>query len=706
MTLSDLITRKQQQREEQQKSQPLPSYLKPIDREKGLGQLHLIDDHLLINLLIPCFTIPEICQLGLISRTWLVLSEDDRLWKQFTLNRFLGDFWFEISWKYTYVHNIYLCRQLLAQQQQQLEQQEGELQHQDLQQEQVEKLRQLKHRLTTTTDTVVTIPDNKNSDGNAGNNNDNVSDHKNTDNKNTDNNNNNNNTLSSSSLLTSFKTAPPLVPSNPFKGQTHSLYAKWSRSNFDMNQLIIPFSHLDRRNCMTLDQFIQEYGSIQKPVIITDAMNDWKAFKDFKRDNKEYKDFLLHEYGDIAFKTDAMWMADWPHWSPLYRQYVELDRKESVLEQRKKPSQQLREMMDRQHQTIRMPLRMYMHYMQHNRDEEPIYLFDGKFGERAPGLLEDYKVPMYFQEDFFEQCLPQDKRPDFRWLVMGPKRSGSSWHMDPYMTSAWNALICGAKRWAFYPQGYLSSDLKELVDDAMRDKQREIEEGYTSDSSDGSTGSDVGQDGHSSNGGNSSSSSGDASASTSGNNSSGTSSSSHESGAQNGAQSEDTTRGTKRLEAQFEELAAKKRKLTKSDPDRVRAPPLPNYLPCSEPLEWLTEEYLDACQENFRPWECMQYPGEVLFVPSGWWHMVLNVDDTIAVTQNFVNTQNFAAVFPDIQKRDKNMADALRKGLLEKNRHDLFWFEHMQQQQQQQQSQLNGSSDGITADTDGDVHMN
>lgn len=538
MTLAQLIQRKQQHREEQQQDQPLPSYLKPIDRDKGLGQLNVIEDHVMINLLLPCLTIPEICKLSQVSRTMLVLSEDDRLWKQFTLNRFLGEFWFEISWKYTYVHNMFLTQRMMQAQQ------------------------------------------------------------------NSAHNNNNDNNISIANTpptptaekvvsLASLESAPPLIPENPFKGQTHGLYAKWSRSNFDMNQMVLPFSHLDRRNCMTLEQFIREYASIQKPVIITDAMNDWKAFKDFKSDTKEYKEFLLNEYGNVAFKTDAMWMSDWPHWSPTYKRYLEMDRQESVVEKRKKPSEELRALMDKQHQTIRMPLKMYMHYMQNNRDEEPIYLFDGKFGERAPGLLEDYKVPDYFQEDFFEQCLPQDKRPDFRWLVMGPKRSGSAWHMDPYMTSAWNALICGAKRWAFYPQGYLSTDLKELVDDALKDKEREIEEGYASDENDKST---------------------------------------------------------------------------------VRAAPLPNYLPCSEPLEWLTEEYLDACDENFRPWECMQYPGEVLFVPSGWWHMVLNVDDTIAVTQNFVNTQNFAAVFPDIEKRDKNMAAALKQGLIEKNRQDLFWL--------------------------------
>ena len=50
-------------------------------------------------------------------------------------------------------------------------------------------------------------------------------------------------------------------------------------------------------------------------------------------------------------------------------------------------------------------------------------------------------------------------------------------------------------------------------------------------------------------------------------------------------------------------------------------------------LSEITQEDLGGGR---RPFECVTGPGEVMFVPSGWWHCVLNIEESVAITHNFV----------------------------------------------------------------------
>lgn len=60
--------------------------------------------------------------------------------------------------------------------------------------------------------------------------------------------------------------------------------------------------------------------------------------------------------------------------------------------------------------------------------------------------------------------------------------------------------------------------------------------------------------------------------------------------------------------------------------------------------------------ETLRCVEFMQYPGETVFIPGGWWHAVFNVDDTVAVTQNFCSSRNFDRVWRKTRSGRKRMA--------------------------------------------------
>lgn len=61
--------------------------------------------------------------------------------------------------------------------------------------------------------------------------------------------------------------------------------------------------------------------------------------------------------------------------------------------------------------------------------------------------------------------------------------------------------------------------------------------------------------------------------------------------------------------------------------------------------------------------ECLQRPGETVFVPGGWWHAVLNLDDTMAVTQNFVNFSNLDRVWRSMRTQRPDLCQHFASGL-------------------------------------------
>jgi histone arginine demethylase JMJD6 len=55
-------------------------------------------------------------------------------------------------------------------------------------------------------------------------------------------------------------------------------------------------------------------------------------------------------------------------------------------------------------------------------------------------------------------------------------------------------------------------------------------------------------------------------------------------------------------------------------------------------------------------YEFTQMTGDTVFIPNGWWHAVLNLSHTVAVTQNFCSAANFDSVWLKTRADRKKMA--------------------------------------------------
>lgn len=159
-------------------------------------------------------------------------------------------------------------------------------------------------------------------------------------------------------------------------------------------------NEIKRLTDMTYDEFADNWSD--RPFILTECIRSWPACKKWSIHQ------LLKEYADVEFRAEAV---DWP-------------------------------------------FSTYCQYMESSQDESPLYLFDKKFGEKMGitiGKTEEaaYWKPDCFGPDLFEVL--DSERPAHRWLIVGPARSGSTFHKDPNGTSAWNAVLQGAKYVSGFP---------------------------------------------------------------------------------------------------------------------------------------------------------------------------------------------------------------------------------------------------------------
>lgn len=264
---------------------------------------------------------------------------------------------------------------------------------------------------------------------------------------------------------------------------------------------------------LSAEEFQESWSD--RPFILTEPVKDWPAYKDWSME------YLAEKYGDTVFRAEVV---DWS-------------------------------------------MKTYVEYVNNNSDESPLYLFDRDYVKKMNLTVDDeepkpgatppaYTNPPCFGEDYFS-VLGKD-RPDNRWLVIGPSRSGSTFHKDPNATSAWNAVLRGSKYWITFP----------------------------------STASGVSE--------------------------------------------------------------------TTSNREPLPAPPgvyvSPDHGEVTTPLsiaEWILSFHAEA-RRTPGCIEAVCHAGELLYVPSGWWHLVVNLEPntpTIAITQNFISQSHITPALDFLKNR-------------------------------------------------------
>lgn len=281
---------------------------------------------------------------------------------------------------------------------------------------------------------------------------------------------------------------------------------------------------------LSVEDFVVNYEIANKPLIVKNAVNDWPALK--KWQNLEYLSKVCGAAQKCFRATSAA-----------------------------------------ASRAASFTMEEYIQYASTVQEEAPLYLFERDFAA-VPELPHDYTVPAYFREslvlplgegnvdtvesgqgrvhvpDLFS-LVGEQRRPDYKWLVVGPASSGSLFHIDPNMTNAWNVSLAGRKKWIFYPPTRVPPGVQRSDD-----------------------GADV-------------------------------------------------------------------------------------TVPIST-SEWLLTfwaYHLEARHDpdvSQRPLEAIAEPGDLMFVPHGWWHMVVNLDFCVALTHNYVSTSNLADVLRFLrEKRDQ-----------------------------------------------------
>ena len=228
----------------------------------------------------------------------------------------------------------------------------------------------------------------------------------------------------------------------------------------------------------------------------------------------------------------------------------------------------------------------YAAYAAGDSGDQAMYIFDAEFADKVPGLG-SYSVPPAFPTDLFALLHPQD-RPHYRWLIMGPKKSGSVFHQDPNGTSAWNACLAGAKLWILLPPDLPPPGVWASADGAHACAPLSVVEWYLQ------------------------------------------------------FWEPYKEMRDRRIRACDAEEAAKAKAEVEVEVDVDVGGGAKRGRPFSKPQSPLS-----------RPYSGIALEGDVVYIPHGWWHCVLNIGEglTVAVTQNFCSPEGLPQVLKFLKEK-------------------------------------------------------
>ncbi len=166
---------------------------------------------------------------------------------------------------------------------------------------------------------------------------------------------------------------------------------------------------VDRRSGLSLQEFRREYLYRGRPVVITDAIDDWKARSLWTLDHfrSRYKDtrITLSKYEGAHYRATAVETV------PLGSFIDKVETNDFTA---------------------------YPYYV---RDDWKIFVTHKE-------LLTDYQVPKYFFDWYV--FVPGFMRLIYPRIFIGPKGAITPLHLDIWETHAWLSQLVGRKRWLLF----------------------------------------------------------------------------------------------------------------------------------------------------------------------------------------------------------------------------------------------------------------